>query len=43
MLCHKRGKKVAIAFLAHGTSKRKAESHLSWFFLSLAFLSRCFT
>jgi hypothetical protein len=29
MLCHKRGKKVAIAFLAHGTSKRKAESHLS--------------
>lgn len=29
MLCHKRGKKVAIAFLAHGTSKRKAESNLS--------------
>lgn len=29
MLCHKRGKKVAIAFLAHGTSKRKAEAQLS--------------
>jgi hypothetical protein len=29
MLCHKRGKKVAIAFLAHGTSKKKAESNLS--------------
>jgi hypothetical protein len=29
MLCHKRGKKVAIAFLAHGTSKRKAELALS--------------
>lgn len=28
MLCHKRGSKVAIAFLAHGTSKRKAESNL---------------
>lgn len=28
MLCHKRGKKVAIAFLAHGTSKRKAEAQL---------------
>ena len=29
MLCHKRGKKVAIAFLAHGTSKKKAEAQLS--------------
>jgi hypothetical protein len=29
MLCHKRGKRVAIAFLAHGTSKRKAEAQLS--------------
>lgn len=28
MLCHKRGKKVAIAFLAHGTGKRKAEAQL---------------
>ena len=29
MLCHKRGKKVAIAFLAHGTGKRKAEAQLT--------------
>jgi hypothetical protein len=29
MLCHKRGKKVAIAFLAHGVGKRKAEAQLS--------------
>lgn len=29
MLCHKRGKKVIIAFLAHGTSKKKAEAQLS--------------
>lgn len=28
MLCHKRGKKVGIAFLAHGTGKKKAESNL---------------
>lgn len=28
MLCHKRHKKVAIAFLAHGTSKKKAEAQL---------------
>ena len=26
MLCHKRGRRVAIAFLAHGTSKRKADA-----------------
>lgn len=26
MLCHKRGKKVAIAFLAHGVSKKKANN-----------------
>lgn len=26
MLCHKRGRKVAVAFLAHGTSKRKANA-----------------
>lgn len=29
MLCHKRGKKVAIAFLAHGTSKKKANAIVS--------------
>ena len=29
MLCHKRGRKIAIGFLAHGTGKRKAESNLS--------------
>jgi len=29
MLCHKRGKKVAIAFLSHGTGKKKAEAQLS--------------
>ena len=28
MLCHKRGAKVAIAFLAHGNGKRKAEASL---------------
>lgn len=29
MLCHKRGKRVVIGFLAHGTGKRKAEASLS--------------
>jgi len=29
MLCHHRGKKVAIAFLAHGTGKKKAQAQLS--------------
>jgi hypothetical protein len=29
MLCHKRQKKVAIAFLAHGTARKKAEAQLS--------------
>lgn len=28
MLCHHRGKKVAIGFLAHGTSKKRAEASL---------------
>jgi hypothetical protein len=28
MLCHKRGKRVAIGFLAHGNGKRKAEASL---------------
>jgi hypothetical protein len=28
MLCHHRGKKVAIAFLAHGTGRKRAESAL---------------
>jgi len=28
MLCHHRGKKVAIGFLAHGTGKKRAESSL---------------
>lgn len=29
MLCHKRGKRVVIGFLAHGTGKRKAEASLA--------------
>jgi hypothetical protein len=29
MLCHKRGKRVAIAFLAHGTSRKKANAVVS--------------
>lgn len=29
MLCHQRGKRIAIGFLAHGTAKRKAEASLS--------------
>lgn len=29
MLCHKRGKRVVIGFLAHGTGKRRAEASLS--------------
>jgi len=28
-LCHKRGRRVIIAFLAHGTAKRRAESALT--------------
>jgi hypothetical protein len=28
MLCHKRGKRVAIGFLAHGTGKKRAEASL---------------
>ena len=28
MLCHKRGSRIAIGFLAHGTGKRKAEANL---------------
>ena len=28
-LCHKRGRRVIIAFLAHGTAKRRAESALA--------------
>jgi hypothetical protein len=28
MLCHKRGKRIIIGFLAHGSAKRRAESSL---------------
>lgn len=29
MLCHKRGRRVVVAFLAHGTGKRKAQAALA--------------